>query len=197
MKKYIGIFLIVILSFSLGVYTRSKITTNDPIENEGNEVVEPTPNNDEKEVTLYFVNKEYVETGDESLEKLVEEKRVVKYSDISLEEAIVRELMEGSENKEVNTLIPSTVKLLGVEVADKTAFVNFAREGLYGGSMQEDFTINQIVNSLIELDNIEKVQFLIDGEKSETLMGHFEILEPFQGEDYKQYKPLARGLYCL
>lgn len=182
MKKYIGIFLIVILSFSLGVYTRSKITTNDPIENEGNEVVEPTPNNDEKEVTLYFVNKEYVETGDESLEKLVEEKRVVKYSDISLEEAIVRELMEGSENKEVNTLIPSTVKLLGVEVADKTAFVNFAREGLYGGSMQEDFTINQIVNSLIELDNIEKVQFLIDGEKSETLMGHFEILEPFQGE---------------
>ncbi len=46
--------------------------------------------------------------------------------------------------------------------------------------MQENFTIGQIVNSLVELDNIEKVQFLIEGEKAESLMGHFDILEPFE-----------------
>ena len=73
--------------------------------------------------------------------------------------------MKGPENDDLSTLIPTNVKLLGVEVSDNTAFVNFAQEGLHGGSMQEIFTIDQIVGSLLELDNVKKVQFLIDGEK--------------------------------
>ncbi|NLK44706.1 MAG: GerMN domain-containing protein, partial [Tissierellia bacterium] len=79
-----------------------------------------------------------------------------------------------------STVVPSTVKLLGVEVADGTAYVNFAQEGMYGGSMQETFTINQIVASLLELDSVDRVQFLIDGKKAETLMGHYSIEEPFE-----------------
>ena len=145
-----------------------------------NQVVEPTPKTDEEEVVLYFANKEYIDTGDESLEKLIPEKRVVKYGDISLEEVIVKELMKGPKKDDLSTVIPSSIKLLGVEVSDGTAFVNFAQEGLFGGSMQEDFTITQIVNSLLELDNIERVQFLIDGEKAESLMGHIDISEPFE-----------------
>ena len=92
----------------------------------------------------------------------------MEYGDISLEEVIVKELMKGPKNDNLNTVIPSSVKLLGVEVSDGTAFVNFSQEGLFGGSMQEDFTITQIVNSLLELDSVERVQFLIDGEKVES-----------------------------
>lgn len=143
-------------------------------------IVEPSPKTDEKEVALYFVNKKYVETGDEKIEKLITEKRIVKYGDISLEEAVVRELMKGPESPELNTEIPSSAKLISVETADGTAFVNFAQEGLYGGSLQESFTISQIVNSLIGLGSTKKVQFMIDGKKAETLMGHLDISKPFE-----------------
>lgn len=146
-----------------------------------NEVIDPLPKAEYQEVTLYFPNREYIETGDESLEKLGTEKRVVEYGDIPLEESIVKELMKGPEDTEkFSTGIPSSAKLLGVEVAEGTAFVNFESEGMYGGSLQETFTIFQIVDSLLELDSVERVQFLIDGKKAESLMGHYSIEEPFE-----------------
>lgn len=177
------ILLVLVLAFSLVACTNTKNPVNDEDvvdENNENEVVEPTPETKKEEVTLYFANKKYVETGDESHEELLPEKRVIEYKDISLEETIVRELIKGPKDDELSTVIPQSAKLLSVEVEDGTAFINFAQEGLNGGSMQENFTISQIVNSLIELDSVERVQFLIDGEKAETLMGHFEISEPFE-----------------
>lgn len=181
MKKYISMFLIAIMVFSLSACGSPKKAPNvNENQNGGNEIVEPSPKTDEKEVTLYFVNKKYAETGDEKLEKLIAEKRVVKYGDISLEEAVVRELMKGTENTELATEIPSSAKLINVEVSDGTAFVNFAQEGMYGGSFQEIFTISQIVNSLLNIESVKKVQFLIDGKKAETLMGHVSITGSFE-----------------
>lgn len=187
MKKFIVIFLVIILSLSLVACNNTESPEDEnPIEEQDNaeenddEIVEPTPNTDEVEVTLYFANKEYVETGDESLEKLIAEKRTVEYGDTSLEETVVKELIKGPESEELSTIIPQSINLLGIEVADGTAFVNFSQEGLYGGSMQEGFTISQIVNSLLELDSVDRVQFLIDGEKAESLMGHISIMDPFE-----------------
>ena len=196
MKKMFTILLIIVLTLGLVACSTTEKPSSDNVIKEDdsdiidkqdenriedeNQVVEPTPKTDEEEFVLYFANKEYIDTGDESLEKLIPEKRVVEYGDISLEEVIVKELMKGPKNDNLNTVIPSSVKLLGVEVSDGTAFVNFSQEGLFGGSMQEDFTITQIVNSLLELDSVERVQFLIDGEKAESLMGHFDISEPFE-----------------
>lgn len=137
-------------------------------------------NQETKEVVLYFANKEYIETGNEDLEKLIPEKRVIEYGDISLEEAIVEELIKGPEGENLSSPIPSTAQLLSVELSEDTVYVNFAGEGMYGGSLQESFTINQIVASLLELDGVHKVQFLIDGEKTDSLMGHLEIEEPFE-----------------
>ena len=145
-------------------------------------IVDPTPEIKSKEVNLYFANMEYIETGNEDLKHLIPEKRLVKYGDISLAEVVVRELIKGSQNPKLGSSIPTTVKLLEVEVADDTAYVNFAREGLHGGSLQETFTINQIVTSLLELDNINKVQFLVDGKRAESLMGHITVLEPFDSQ---------------
>ena len=58
--------------------------------------------------------------------------------------------------------------------------VKFSLIGTYTELKGKKFTITQIVNSLLELDNIERVQFLIDGEKAESLMGHIDISEPFE-----------------
>ncbi|MBW4828228.1 MAG: GerMN domain-containing protein [Clostridiaceae bacterium] len=199
MKKYIAIFLSTIMLLSLTACSSSEKTPktidkqeseNEVVDenqeetiNENEEDVEETEETseevNEKEVTLYFVNKKYIETGDESLEKLVPEKRVVKYDEMPIEEAIVRELMKGTEDDKISTVIPSSVELIDVKVSDKTAFVNFKQEGLHGGSLEERFTLDQIIKSLIELENVDKVQFLIDSQKAETLMEHLDISEPF------------------
>ncbi len=145
------------------------------------EVVAPTPEAQSKEVTLYFGNNKYMETGDEALEQMFTETRVIEYSDVSLEEAMVRALMEGPKDTDtMGTLIPDTVKLISVEVKEGTALVNFEQEGMSGGSMQEMFTIDQIVNTLTELDSVERVQFLINGTVTESLMGHVLAEEPFE-----------------
>lgn len=187
MKKIISLLLILVLLLTLVACTGDtgeEPDPNPPVDEPGNgdEVVDPEPSTGSEEVALYFADNEYVLTGDESITKLVVENREVEYGSISLEEAIVRELMKGPEDtEELATLIPATVELIDVEVTDGTAHVNFAQDGLHGGSMQESFTISQIVSSLVELDTVDRVQFLIDGQEAEALMGHIEISEPFEG----------------
>ena len=201
MKIYISLLLALIMVLTFTVACAPKQPSNDdtnlvgqdpvdtPDDNNGedtqNEVVDPSPKTDSQEVTLYFANKQYIDTGDESLEKLIGETRNVEFGDTTLEEAIVRELMRGPEDTEtLYTGIPSTAKLIGVEIADGTAFVNFASEGMYGGSMQESFTISQIVDTLTELDTVDRVQCLLDGKKGDSLMGHYSIEEPFENGRY-------------
>lgn len=195
MKRILMLLLILTIFFSLIACTSTEVGEEGPgegdvgiveedmdepkEEEEGDEIVDPTPKTDSQEVVLYFANEKYIETGDESLEKMVEEKREIDYGDVSLEEAIVKELMKGPETEGLTTSIPDTVKLLGVEISNGTVFVNFAQDGLFGGSLQEGLTIGQIVNSLLELDSVGQVQFLVDGEKVETLMGHYSTMEPF------------------
>ncbi|NLL51790.1 MAG: GerMN domain-containing protein, partial [Peptococcaceae bacterium] len=37
----------------------------------------------------------------------------------------------------------------------------------------------QIIQSLTDLETVDSVQFLLDGKKAETLMGHMSIADPF------------------
>ena len=173
MRKHFAIFFVLVMIVSLTACNTSRHENPDG---------DPSPQTEQKEVILYFANDEYARTGDEKLDKVIAEKRVIQYGDSSLAEAVVRELMKGTETEGLSTQIPATAKLLGVEVSDGTAFVNFAREGMNGGSLQETFTIRQIVKSLTQLENVDNVQFLVDGNKAETLMGHMTTSEPFESE---------------
>lgn len=132
---------------------------------------------EEIKVILFFTNKNYIETGDESTKKLLPEYRNIS-RDRVLEEAIIEELIEGPIKDRSVTLIPNTVQLIDVKVEDGTAYVNFKEEGLRGSSTQETFTIMQIAASLLQLDHVEQVQFLVEGEVVESLMGHVDTTEP-------------------
>lgn len=134
----------------------------------------------EQEVNLYFANLEYIETGDESLDQVKTEKRIINYEGSTLEEAVVKEIFIGPKDDDLTSPIPDTIKLLGVEVKDKIAYVDFSSEGLEGSSLQESLTIDQILKSLFDLDTIEKIHFLVDGEQAESLMGHVSIDKAFE-----------------
>ncbi|WP_213975375.1 GerMN domain-containing protein [Tepidanaerobacter acetatoxydans] len=131
--------------------------------------------NKKETITLYF--------PDEQGMYVVPEQREVVKSE-PLEVIVIRELMRGPETPGLaSPAIPEEAKLLSVQVKDEIAYVNFSKELIekhIGGSTGEMMTIIPIVNSLTELPGIKKVQFLVEGNKEQTLAGHVIFDEPFE-----------------
>ncbi|RJX23290.1 MAG: sporulation protein [Ammonifex sp.] len=124
-------------------------------------------------VTLYFSDREAM--------YLVPEEREAVKGNKSLEEVIVNELIKGPENAALTRSVPEGTRLLSVSVVDGIAYVNFSKElqtKHWGGSAGETMTVYSIVNSLAKLDGVEKVQFLLEGERMDSLAGHIDITGP-------------------
>lgn len=124
-------------------------------------------------VSLYFADK----TG----QYLQVEQRSVSQSDKEpIEKVVVTELMNGSQADGLR-LIPAEAKLLSTEIKDGVCFVNFSKdfvEKRIAGSSAELMTVYSVVNTLTDLNSIDKVQFLIEGQKVETF-GEMVFDEPF------------------
>lgn len=133
---------------------------------------------DYKYVKLYFADKD----GD----KLVPEGRTVTVnSKESTEYVLVNELIKGPNSSDVLPTIPEGTKVLSVETKEGVCFVNLSKEFKSrhsGGSAGETMTIYSIVNTLTELDNVKKVQFLIEGQKEEVFI-HYIFNEPFERKE--------------
>lgn len=186
MKKITLILLILTMVVTIAGCDRRSIETPAPHtetenQHEGNNstVVDPAPKEEVKKIVLYFVNKEYVITGNEALEKTIPVEREVTVGKESLESIIMTELQKEPEDEKLETMVGS-LKILSVDVAENIAYVNISGEKLSGGSLQETLILNQIVYSLTELADVEAVQIFVDGGKRETLMGHFSIEEPLK-----------------
>ncbi|MBE7039281.1 MAG: hypothetical protein E7398_00980 [Ruminococcaceae bacterium] len=130
---------------------------------------------DEEYITLYF--------SDENGEYLSSEVRKIKVPKGEvMEKLIVSQLLEGPKNTKNIQVIPSGTKIISVETKEGVCFVNLSKEFISkhpGGTSAEIMTVYSIVNSLTELLNVNKVQFLIDGEIKE-LFNHIVINEPLE-----------------
>lgn len=125
-----------------------------------------------RDIIVYF--------SDSNAEYLVPEHRIVSNTE---EESIISELIKGPENPENHPTIPNGARLLSIKVEDNTCIVNFSKEfkeNHGGGTTGEIMTIYSVVNSLTELEDIKKVEFLIEGKKEKTLAGHLIFDEPFK-----------------
>lgn len=112
-------------------------------------------------VTLYFSNK----AGN----ALIESRREVDYDGIiSVEQLIINQLIAGPVEREygmISTLNPET-KLNSVITKDGICYVDFNEKFLENlNGISEKVTIYSVVNSLVELTNVNKVQFLINNKK--------------------------------
>ncbi len=97
---------------------------------------------------------------------LMREKRKVYYSsNVTLEKLVLEELMDGPQTDNAISAIPAGTKLNSVSVTDGICYVNFdsSFETAIAG-VTENVTVYSIVNSLTELDNINQVQILVNGE---------------------------------
>jgi len=132
----------------------------------------------EQEVTLFFPNQEYIQTGRADLPMLKEVKRTVEAKDENLVAKVLAELRKPPAEKGFTTALHDELKILTARQEDRRAYVDFSSENLYGGSLQETLLVHQIVRTLTALPGIDEVQFLVEGEKRESLMGHISTDEP-------------------
>lgn len=134
----------------------------------------------ENEFSLYFANK----TGD----GLVELRRNVIYnSNISMERQVVEELIKGPKEEDVvgngegyPTINPA-VSILSVTVKDRVCYVNLSEEFLtpvYDVTSQT--VLYSIVNSLVELPGVNRVQISIDGNTDVTYRDSISLTTMFE-----------------
>jgi len=125
------------------------------------------------DLILYFANSK----GD----KLVKENFSVAYSrNVSIERAIVEQLIKGPDITTDGVTLPANLKLLNISVKDGICYVNLDSEFLTQiVNVSSSIPIYSIVNSLCELDNIDKVQFLINGDSKKVYRESISLDAPF------------------
>lgn len=126
------------------------------IENEGNEI----NNYQEVKIKLYFAN----EAGD----CLIMASRTKEYNtNISLEKLVVEELIKGPSLEGLYPTINPATKVASVTTKDGVCYVNLDESFLTQTcNVSADVAIYSITNSLVELQNVNKVQILINGDNS-------------------------------
>lgn len=131
-----------------------------------------------KYVKLYFSSPDGLNLVPETREIVISDKETA-------EQLVVKELLKGPSNDKTTKTIPVEAKILSVETKEGICLVNFSQEFITkhsGGAAAEALTIYSVVNSLTELDGVDKVQFLIEGQKNESFI-HMIFNEPFTRDD--------------
>ncbi len=114
----------------------------------------------------------------------VEARRILREERITDEaKALIGELIKGPRGNLDPTIPPETqLRELYIVPEEKCAYLDFNQAfqaNHPGGSAGELLTIYSLVNTLIDnLEGIERVQILVEGETIETLAGHIDITKP-------------------
>lgn len=148
-------------------------------DDENNSDAEDKKDGEEKSynVTLTYPSTAYIVDGDEDNKKVTEQVTVTATKDDVITKVLDQLSQapetEGAEPVGLDKFDYSKSKLDGT-----TAVVDLSGD-LAGGSLDEDVLARSIVNSLLSVKGIKAVEFTVNGEKAESLMGHVDISEPF------------------
>ena len=128
-------------------------------------------------IRLYFAN----ETGD----GLIAINRSLAFnmdiSNISMERLVVEQLLAGPASDESYPTINQSTKLLSITVKDGVCYLNFSKDILTPiNNVTSDVTIYSIVNSLVELSNVNKVEISIEGNKELKFRDKYELTTLFE-----------------
>ena len=101
---------------------------------------------------------------------------------LSLEKAVVSELLKGPESDKLSPAVAEGTKLLNIETKDTVCYVNFSNEFISktsSGSTATMLSLYSVVNSLCELKNVDSVQILVNGEAG-VEFGNFVLDIPYE-----------------
>ena len=150
----------------IGVLNRRSILTG---------AIDPKPPTNIKLITLYFAK--------QNSDKLYKETREVHINDTTpLEKYIVEELIKGPRSNDLIATIPKDTKI-DVKTESGVCQVDFSAEiksKQFSSTKSKELLLYSIVNSLTELDNIQKVIFLVDGKKQSEFTTDIDLSESFE-----------------
>lgn len=150
-----------------GVFNRNNVVIDSEISAETTEYAI---------LTLYFANTEGTDLA-------VEERVVEVNANQTREKTVLEQLIDGPVEKGCVATIPAETKIRDVTTtSDGTCYVNLSEDFVLkhiDGEKAELLTVYSIVNSLCELDHIDKVQFLIEGKKLDEFKGTLQFKTPF------------------
>ncbi len=163
-----GIILIVLIVILIGgaiyLYIVNKEPQNQPIE-EYTPVEEITTQQiRQTTLNLYYNSKEKNELAVE--ERLIDVKELAKNPQMILMELLI----QGPKSEELEKLIPEGTKINKIEIKNAVALVDLSKEFIENhknGVEEESKTIYSIVNTLTQLNEIESVKILIDGNENQ------------------------------
>lgn len=133
----------------------------------------------ESKVTLrlYFAN----ETGDGLVAVNRELTHNADLSNVPMEKLVVEQLISGPASDETFPTVNPDTKLVNITVKDGVCYLTFDSTMLTAvNNVTTDVTIYSIVNSLVELSNINKVQISIDGNKDGKFRDKYEASTIFE-----------------
>jgi germination protein M len=126
---------------------------------------------------LYFAN----EAGDGLIAVNRELTHNADVSNVSMEKLVVEQLIAGPVNDETYPTINPDTKLVNSTVKDGICYLTFDSTFVTAvNNVTTDVTIYSIVNSLVELSNINKVQFSIEGNKDGKFRDKYELSTIFE-----------------
>lgn len=150
-------------------YVSLKIDGEDLTDGEGNLVgtmnADLFIDNAGKEINAYEKVKLHLYFANKAGDGLVEVNQTLVYnSNISLEKLVVEQVIAGPSNGDSYPTVNPSTKLVSVTVKDGVCYVNLDDTFLTQiYNVSADVTIYSIVNSLVELSNVNKVQISING----------------------------------
>ncbi|MBP2026785.1 hypothetical protein J2Z35_000576 [Acetoanaerobium pronyense] len=91
-------------------------------------------------------------------------------------------LLKQPNSSELTKIIPEGTTINNMYIQNKTAFIDFSAEikSAQYGHEAESVLVNSIVKTFTQLDNVDYVQILVDGEITDTLSGHIPVDAPLQ-----------------
>ncbi|WP_300300635.1 GerMN domain-containing protein [Anaerosolibacter sp.] len=162
--------LFVMMIMGVGIYNYSK--DNDIGQNQP--PIPPVPDQTKYRLKLYF--------GSPDNNRLISEERVIISDELQEEKLIIEELIKGPRNKTLKASIPIETKLLSIKTIDNICYVNLSKSFLNSyrwDLMNEAITIWSVVNSLTEIERVQAVQFLIEGDRVGAIEKYYSLKEPF------------------
>lgn len=113
-------------------------------------------------LTVFFANEDG--TGLKQFDKVIYDS-----GNVSMEQLVIRQLIAGPTELGYTATIPDGTTLYKATTKDGICYVDFNKNFLNKiSTITDEVAIYSVVNSLVELPNINKVQFMINGETKKT-----------------------------
>lgn len=98
-------------------------------------------------------------------------------------EQIINKITEGEDyNRKIMRVVPDIKNGMKINIADKTAYVDFSKEfteNIPENKIHEILMIYSIVNSLTSVEGVDMVKFRFQGEERKEYIGGMDMRESF------------------